>query len=83
MPLYVGIALLLAQGIDLGRRFLGVGLTKTALTRGMSRHDRLNGFGLADGKQGNAFCIAACPPGGLGNALLYLKQVLGNLVHIS
>jgi hypothetical protein len=83
VPLYVAIFRLLAQGIDLGRRFLGVGFAKTALTCGMGGHDSLDRLGLADGKQADLLQVAVCPRSSLGNTFLYLKQVLGNLVHIS
>ncbi|BCS49245.1 hypothetical protein JUNP479_1944 [Aeromonas jandaei] len=83
MPLYVVIFGLLAQGVDLGGRFLSVGFAKAALAGSVSGHQGLKGFGFADRKQPDLLRIAARPSGCLGNTFFYLKQVLGNLVHVS
>ncbi len=83
VPLYVCTGGLLAQGIYLERRLLGIGLAKAPLSGGIGGLDVHQRLGLADRKQLDVIGATADAPGGLYNTFLYLKQVLGNLAHIS
>ena len=83
MPLYVCTDGLLAQCIYLGRRFLGIGLTEASLTGGLGLANGLKRLGFADCKQVDVIDTAIRLASGLYNTFLYLKQVLGNLAHIS
>ena len=83
VPLYVLAGSLLTQGINLEGGLLGIGFAKAALTGGIGGLDVFKRLGLADRKQLDMIGATANSPGGLYNTFLYLKQVLGNLAHIS
>ena len=83
VPLYVCTGVLLAQGINLERGLLGVGFAKAPLAGGIGSLNVPQRLGFTDSKQLDVIWAAANTPGSLYNTFLYLKQVLGNLAHIS